>query len=204
MDRICYQSQPSVFLTALGPWIKAYLSNNTESFYKQFPSQPPPPPVPANLTEYFPPLLPAETDDCLFLDVHVPKKIFDQKGYRTRTKKGAPVFLWVHGGGLILGHKGSDTDFKGLLAKSQEKLKEPVIVVSINYRVSGRPQKLLIGTQLMMCETAWRVWLLRWTEPEGKWWCFQRRTSGSTACVRMGTEIHSSFRRRSSTGHRGW
>ena len=139
-----------MFLTALGPWIEAYLSNNTEGFYKKFPRQPTLPPIPANLTEYFPPLLPAETDDCLFLDVYVPKKIFDQKEYRTRKKKGAPVFLWVHGGGLVLGHKRSDTDFKGLLAKSQENSKEPVIVVSINYRVSRLPQNLVILTQLIM------------------------------------------------------
>lgn len=142
VERICFQSQPSVDLTILGPWIEAYLSNDTESFYKKFPREPTLPPVPANLTEFFPPLLPAETDDCLFLDVHVPKEIFDQRESRTGQKKGAPVFLWVHGGGLILGHKGSDSDFKGLLAKSQEKSKEPVIVVSINYRVSGLPQNL--------------------------------------------------------------
>lgn len=136
VDRICFQSQPSLPLNTLGPWIEAYLSNDTGSFYKTYPNEPAPPPIPANLTEFFPPLLPAETDDCLFLDVYVPKKIFDQRENRERTKTGAPVFLWVHGGGLILGHKRSDTDFKGLLNKSQEKSRGPVIVVSINYRVS--------------------------------------------------------------------
>ena len=142
VERICFQSQPSLPFTTLGPWIEAYLSNDTESFYQKYPNEPATPPIPANLTEFFPPLLPAETDDCLFLDVYVPKEIFDQRENWKRTKKGAPVFLWVHGGGLILGHKRSDTDFKGLLEKSQEKSKEPVIVVSINYRVSRFPSNL--------------------------------------------------------------
>lgn len=145
VERICFQSQPSYAVTTLGPWIEAYLSNDTESFFKKYPNPSALPPIPANLTEFFPPLLPAENEDCLFLDVYVPKEIFDKREYPTEEekktkkkykKKGSPVFLWVHGGGLILGHKRSDSDFKGLLTKSREKSKEPVIVVSINYRVS--------------------------------------------------------------------
>lgn len=133
-ERICFQSQPAWQVTVLGPWIEAYKSNQTKSFYEKFPNPPGLPPIPANLTEFFFPVLPAETEDCLFLDVHVPKEIFDRRA--DGTKKKSPIFLWVHGGGLILGHKGSDSDFKGLLARSREKSKEPVIVVSINYRVS--------------------------------------------------------------------
>lgn len=135
VERICFQSQSSLQLTTLGPWIEAYLSNDTASFYKKYPNPPALPSIPANLSELFPPLLPAETEDCLFLDVYVPKGVFDRRKHPTGTKKGSAVFLWVHGGGLMLGNKRSDTDFKGLLAKGQEKSKEPVIVVSINYRV---------------------------------------------------------------------
>ena len=135
VERICFQSQPSWLITLLGPWTKAYLSNQTESFYKKFPTSPAIPPIPANLTEFFPPLSFAESEDCLFLDVYVPKKTFDQR--KNPTKKKSPIFLWIHAGGFYLGHKKSNTDFKGLLAKSQEESKEPVIVVSINYRVSG-------------------------------------------------------------------
>ena len=152
VDRICFQSQASFQVTTLGPWIEAYLSNNTESFYKKFPNLPAPPPIPANLTEFFPPLLPAETEDCLFLDVHVPREIFDHRENRTRKKKGSPVFLWVHGGGLTLGHKRADSDFKSLLARSRENSKEPMIVVSINYRVSTLPRDLLIFQRLTMWE----------------------------------------------------
>lgn len=138
VERICFQSQPAWQVTTFRPWIEAYLSNDTESFYKKYPDPPALPPIPANLTEFFPPLSPAETEDCLFLDVYVPKEIFDQR--ENRTRNGSPIFLWVHGGGFILGHKRSDSDFKGLLAKSQENSKEPMIVVSINYRVSRPPR----------------------------------------------------------------
>ena len=132
-DRICFQSQPAWQVNLLGPWIEAYTSNNTDSFYEAFPSPPALPPIPASLTEFFNPVLPAETEDCLFLDVHVPKEIFDRRN--EKPTRGSPIFVWVHGGGLMLGHKGSDTDFKGLLSRSTKNSREPVIVVSINYRV---------------------------------------------------------------------
>ena len=40
---------------------------------------------------------PGETEDCLFLDVHVPKKVFDgaQKGHwHQGDSDGAPVLVW--------------------------------------------------------------------------------------------------------------
>lgn len=128
-DRICFQAQPAWQMTILGPWMEAWTANDTESFYKQFPRAPALPPVPANLSELFPALLPGETEDCLFLDVHVPKEVFHGD------ERGAAVWLWIHGGGLMFGSKNSDPDCKGLLARSREGDGGPVIVVSINYRV---------------------------------------------------------------------
>lgn len=130
-DRLCFQSQPDWQSRTLGPWIDAWKSNNLTSFYREFPESPALPAIPANFSELFPPLLPSETEDCLFLDVYVPKEVFDHRGKR----KGSAVFLWVHGGGLIFGGKTADS-FEGLVAKSKERSQEPVIVVSINYRVS--------------------------------------------------------------------
>lgn len=130
-DRICFQSQPYWQLKTLGPWIDAWTSKDLGRFFKEFPNPPPLPAIPRNLSELFPQLLPSETEDCLFLDVHVPKEIFDGRGER----KGSPIFLWVHGGGLVLGAKNVES-FEGLIVKSRELLQEPVIVVSINYRVS--------------------------------------------------------------------
>jgi carboxylesterase type B len=36
---------------------------------------------------------PSQTEDCLFLDVFVPKPIFDRAG----SGPGAPVLVWIHG-----------------------------------------------------------------------------------------------------------
>jgi carboxylesterase type B len=109
------------------------VGKDTASFYKQFPSAPALPPVPSNLSELFPSLLPEETEDCLFFEVHVPREVFHRE--RDGDARGAAVWLWIHGGGLILGSKTSDTDFEGLLSRSREGSEGRVIVVSINYRV---------------------------------------------------------------------
>lgn len=36
-----------------------------------------------------------ETEDCLFLDVVVPRSVFERKG------RGAPVMVWIYGGGKL-------------------------------------------------------------------------------------------------------
>lgn len=134
-ERTCFQAQPD-WQRILYPWLMAWESDDLTDFYKKFPGPPALPPIPANLSQLFPPLLPSETEDCLFLDVHIPKEIFDRRGNKNSNGNGSAIILWVHGGGLILGSKTTDADFKGLLAKSREDSQEPVIVVSINYRVS--------------------------------------------------------------------
>ena len=40
---------------------------------------------------------PRTTEDCLFLDVVVPKKIFDNAG----SGSGAAVLVWIYGGGYV-------------------------------------------------------------------------------------------------------
>lgn len=76
---------------------------------------------------------PLEREDCLFLDVIVPKAIFDGK-----QGKKAPVVVWIYGGGFAFGTKGGDGNPAGLLAQSQELDPEGrgVIYVTLNYRVS--------------------------------------------------------------------
>jgi carboxylesterase type B len=123
-------------MEVLGPWIEAYFLNQTDLFYKQYPEPPPAPLIPANLTAAFPSLLPEETEDCLFLDVYVPRRVLENKN----TSKVA-VMVWVHGGGLILGSKTTDGSFKGLLARSMEDGGDPVILVAINYRVRTSPSE---------------------------------------------------------------
>jgi carboxylesterase type B len=80
---------------------------------------------------------PRESEDCLYLDVMVPKRTFD--GSLNGTNSGAPVLVWVYGGGYILGDKQEQGDPAGLLAKATAVAgrdgDEGVIWVAINYRV---------------------------------------------------------------------
>ena len=78
---------------------------------------------------------PTESEDCLFLDVQVPEKTFANKG----RGDGAPVIVWVHGGGLVFGSKNDAYDPSGLLAQSVLQTGEEVVYVALNYRVSCKP-----------------------------------------------------------------
>lgn len=74
---------------SLGPWIDdAWTSKDFAGVFKEFPNPSPLPGIPRNLSELFPILLPPETEDCLFLDFHVPKEILDMIGNGI----GSPIF----------------------------------------------------------------------------------------------------------------
>ncbi|KAI1004019.1 Carboxylesterase [Podosphaera aphanis] len=68
------------------------------------------------------------SEDCLFLDVFVPKDVFNKK-------KSAPVMVWIHGGGYVGGDKTSAGIPTTLLSKSQDRNKEGIVYVSMNYRL---------------------------------------------------------------------
>lgn len=70
------------------------------------------------------------TEDCLFLDVIVPSEVFN-----SRERKKAPVLVWIHGGGYVAGSKWQFGSGAGLLAAAAE----PIIYVTLNYRVCGLP-----------------------------------------------------------------
>ncbi|WPH04316.1 Hypothetical protein R9X50_00720500 [Acrodontium crateriforme] len=76
---------------------------------------------------------PGTTEDCLFLDVMVPKTIFDNagKGY------GAPVLVWIYGGGYVAGSKTSNGNPAGLLRRSENNDEQGVIYVAMNYRLGA-------------------------------------------------------------------
>ncbi|SPO04279.1 uncharacterized protein DNG_06962 [Cephalotrichum gorgonifer] len=90
------------------------------------------PPPPANVT---PP-----TEDCLFLDVHVPKRVLRKA--KNPSFKGAPVLFWIHGGGNVLASK---TQFPipaffpdGLMSHaSTDEPAEDIIFIAINYRLGA-------------------------------------------------------------------
>ena len=87
---------------------------------------------------------PRVTEDCLFLDVMVPREIFHaRQSRRNRTRAGAAVMVWLHGGGFCAGSK-YDTPAAGLIARSQTGDSEDVIYVALNYRLYGSLISLLL------------------------------------------------------------
>lgn len=90
-----------------------------------------------------PPYMPSpqETEDCLFLDVIVPKSIFDNRNnrYKRHDKAGAPVLLWIYGGGYTFGSKqqGGFYNPSGLINASLANGGQGVVYVAINYRLGA-------------------------------------------------------------------
>jgi carboxylesterase type B len=78
---------------------------------------------------------PRATEDCLFLDVMVPRGVFDKRTTRGgKFRRGAPVMVWIHGGGFGAGTK-YDVPPAGLLSRSQLGAEDGVIFVALNYRL---------------------------------------------------------------------
>lgn len=76
---------------------------------------------------------PRSNEDCLFLDVIVPKGVYNRTGGK------APVFVWTFGGGFYEGSAESQGDPAGLIAQSiSDPSSSPGIVyVAINYRLGA-------------------------------------------------------------------
>ncbi|KAK7052629.1 carboxylic ester hydrolase [Favolaschia claudopus] len=76
---------------------------------------------------YTGPSYPSISEDCLTLNIFKPKLL--------EGSKKLPVFVWIYGGGFQLGNS-RDVDVTPMLRRSIE-TKEPVIIVTPNYRVSA-------------------------------------------------------------------
>ncbi|KAG8352452.1 hypothetical protein FVEN_g9511 [Fusarium venenatum] len=96
----------------------------------------------ADIKDYVPSVgrpLPPTTEDCLFLDVHVPRKVFmaAQQGKSC----DAAVLVWIHGGGYALGSKNGwptpGFDPSGLLQHAKDFEKNGIIFVALNYRLGA-------------------------------------------------------------------
>ncbi|KAJ5797300.1 uncharacterized protein N7503_006596 [Penicillium pulvis] len=75
------------------------------------------------------------TEDCLFLDVIVPKKIFDRSHGNRSVSSLAPVMVWINGGGYTEGDKVWE-DPSGLINRSTV-VGDGVVYVAINYRLGA-------------------------------------------------------------------
>lgn len=78
---------------------------------------------------------PRATEDCLFLDVIVPTRVFDNFS----ASHGAPVMVWIFGGGFYAGSAESQGNPAGLLKASQTNPSTApgVVYVAINYRLGA-------------------------------------------------------------------
>ena len=98
----------------------------------------------AGLSGKLPPPDPRTTEDCLFLDVVVPQTIFKKatNGSTDNDKKsngGAPVLVWIYGGGYTAGEKTGFGTYNpsGLLRASQASGSDGVVYVALNYRLGA-------------------------------------------------------------------
>ena len=83
-----------------------------------------------------PPQDPRTTEDCLFLDVVVPQSNFEKACNTTNNTSGAPVLVWIYGGGYTFGEK-SGNNAAGLIKASQANDTDGIIFVSLNYRLGA-------------------------------------------------------------------
>lgn len=74
---------------------------------------------------------PRENEDCLFLDVFVPEDVLSRAG----AGYGAPVLVWIYGGGYTGGNKNNNP--AGLIAASGNSSNGDVIYVAMNYRLGA-------------------------------------------------------------------
>lgn len=76
----------------------------------------------------------SETEDCLYLDVLVPKPILERRHH----SKGAPVMVWIYGGGFVIGSKSDDLNAPGLIKRSMDTTgSDGVVYVALNYRLGN-------------------------------------------------------------------
>lgn len=74
------------------------------------------------------------SEDCLHLDVQVPKAAFDQRKIAD-SRTLLPIVVWIHGGGYVQGHKSEYGDGSGLITRAKEIGGDGVMWVAINYRL---------------------------------------------------------------------
>ena len=125
VGRVCPQANPAWELIAL-EFVEDYVTGQTFNASAGAGSS----------SGKFPPQDPRTTEDCLFLDVLVPQPIFKKASKEKHHGQGAPVLVWIYGGGYTSGEK-SAYNAAGLIKASQVKNSEGLIFVSLNYRLGA-------------------------------------------------------------------
>jgi len=124
VGRICPQSTPAWTSVSSGVltniWLGVPLNKTAKATLPQ-------------KMEDMPPQDGRTNEDCLFLDLFVPKQVLESAN---PNKKGsAPVIVWITGGGYTAGHKYREP--QGLIAASGRVGKGEIIFISINYRLGA-------------------------------------------------------------------
>lgn len=127
IGRICPQANPAWSLIA-AQFIPAYLTGQpfNESAAEAA--------LAANSIP-FPPQDPRTSEDCLFLDVMVPQKVFSNVEHAREA--AVPVLVWLYGGGYVNGEKTGYGEYNpvGLFNASRVTVSKEFVFVAINYRV---------------------------------------------------------------------
>ncbi|KAK1992637.1 carboxylesterase [Colletotrichum falcatum] len=76
---------------------------------------------------------PRATEDCLTLDIVVPETIWEKA--HDAPGAGAPVLVWIYGGGYTVGDKNSVGNPAGLIGRPRADGSDGFVYVAINYRL---------------------------------------------------------------------
>lgn len=87
--------------------------------------------VPRFTRSDIPPSDPRTSEDCLFLDLIVPTSVYHNRNHGP----GAPVLVWIHSGGYVMGYKDQFGNGLGLVTRSRQYGRDGIIYVAINYRL---------------------------------------------------------------------
>lgn len=124
IGHICPQAYPN-WITISGQFMQAYLQGNPfdeGAAWRSLATQPSPPSDPR------------VSEDCLVLDVLVPKKVWD--AVSSGQTPQADVLVWIYGGGFVFGSKDFWGNPAGLIEASRSNGSDGIIYVAMNYRVT--------------------------------------------------------------------
>jgi len=126
--RICPQGFPS-WQQERNLFIKQYLSdsNNITAFASKSPPG-------SNVSITSAPRDGRTSEDCLFLEVIVPRAIYEKGAIAA-----APVFVWIYGGGYYSGDSESQGNPAGLVTRSMSNPQSSpgIVYVAFNYRLGA-------------------------------------------------------------------